>query len=136
LQTEFNEQWAKLSPNGQWLAYSSDETKRNEVYIKTFPTPGRKLQVSANGGDRPVWSRDGKELFYIGADRKMMVVDRKAAPSSIPVCRSHFLTRASEMSTLGSTSARTAASSSPRRRKQAASVSMTMVVNWTAGLRK
>jgi len=74
LQSEFNERWAKLSPGGQWLAYSSDETKRNEVYVQTFPNPGGKWQVSANGGDRPVWSRDGKELFFISADGKMMAV--------------------------------------------------------------
>jgi Tol biopolymer transport system component len=66
LQTDFDENWARLSPNGQWLAYVSDETKRDEVYVQTFPTRGGKWQVSTNGGSRPVWSRDGKELFFIG----------------------------------------------------------------------
>jgi len=68
LQTEFNEVDGRLSPNGRWLAYQSDETSRPEIYVQTFPTPGSKLQVSIDSGWSPVWSRDGKELFFIGAD--------------------------------------------------------------------
>jgi Tol biopolymer transport system component len=77
LQTNFNEVRAKLSPNGQWLAYASDEGKRYEIYVQTFPSAGGKWRVSVDGGSLPVWSRDGKELFYIGADRKMMAVEVK-----------------------------------------------------------
>jgi Tol biopolymer transport system component len=77
LQTEFNEGSAKLSPNGQWLAYSSNATTRYEIYVQTFPTHGGQWQVSTNGGSRPVWSRDGKELFFIGADQKLMAVEVK-----------------------------------------------------------
>ena len=77
LQTEFNERLGKLSPGGQWLAYVSDETKRDEVYVRTFPKPDGKWQVSTSGGSYPVWSRDGKELFFIGADQKMMAVEVK-----------------------------------------------------------
>jgi len=77
LNTEFNEDYAKLSPNGQWLAYTSDESKRPEVYVQTFPTKGGKWQVSIDGGERPVWSRDGKELYFISPDQKMMAVEIK-----------------------------------------------------------
>jgi hypothetical protein len=77
LNTEFNEGFAKLSPNGQWLAYTSDESKRAEVYVQTFPTKGGKWQVSIDGGDRPVWSRDGKELYFISPDQMMMAVEIK-----------------------------------------------------------
>jgi hypothetical protein len=80
VRTEFGETGGKLSPDGRWLAYASDETSRNEVYVQTFPEHGGKWQVSANGGDRPVWSRDGKELFFIDADRKLMAVPVKAGP--------------------------------------------------------
>jgi serine/threonine protein kinase/Tol biopolymer transport system component len=77
LRTEFNEGDAKLSPNGQWLTYSSDETKRYEIYVQSFPVPKSKFQISTSGGGIPVWSRDGKELFFIGADQKMMAVEVK-----------------------------------------------------------
>ena len=73
LQIECNETLAKLSPDGRWLAYASDETNRYEVYVNSFPTPGEKSLISTAGGKYPAWSRDGKELFFVGADRKMMV---------------------------------------------------------------
>jgi len=80
LNEEFNEIGAKLSPNGQWLAYFSDETKRDEIYVQTYPKPGGKWPVSINGGSRPAWSRDGKELYFIGLDGKLMAVDVKSGP--------------------------------------------------------
>jgi serine/threonine protein kinase len=72
LQSGFNEHRATLSPNVHWLAYTSDETGQDEIYVQSFPTPSKKWRVSANGGSRPVWSRDGKEVFYIASDRKLM----------------------------------------------------------------
>jgi len=75
LQGDFNEQSGKLSPNGRWRAYDADESKRGEIYVQSFPTPAGKWQVSTNGGSNPIWRRDGKELFFIGADGKMMAVD-------------------------------------------------------------
>lgn len=77
LESEFNEQQAQFSPNGRWVAYTSDESGRNEVYIESFPTLGGKLQVSTAGGSKPRWRRDGKELFYIARDRKLMSVGIK-----------------------------------------------------------
>ncbi len=77
LNSEFSEQDAKLSPNGQWLAYQSDESKRDEIMVETFPKRGGKWQISTGGGSRSVWSHDGKELFFISADQKMMAVDIK-----------------------------------------------------------
>jgi len=82
LNTQFREIDAKLSPDGQWLAYVSDESKRNEVYVTTFPNPGTRVPISISGGDRPVWSRDGKFLYFIGADRTMMAVDMKPQDKS------------------------------------------------------
>jgi Tol biopolymer transport system component len=80
LQTEFNETYPKLSPDGKWLAYTSDETGRDEVYVQMFPSPGGKSQVSTSGGSRPVWRRDGRELFYAAGDGKLMAVDVKTGP--------------------------------------------------------
>ena len=63
-----------LSPDGRWLAYASDETGRYEVYVQSFPVPGRRVQISPGGGSEPRWRGDGKELFFISADSKMMAV--------------------------------------------------------------
>jgi Tol biopolymer transport system component len=83
--------YGKLSPGGQWLAYASDESKRAQVYVQTSPNPGGKWQVSANGGNRPIWSRDGKELFFIGTDQKLMAVELKG--SSCDFCSMNTLPR-------------------------------------------
>jgi Tol biopolymer transport system component/predicted Ser/Thr protein kinase len=79
LQTEFAESFGKLSPDGRWLAYASDETGRLEVYVQSFPGKEGKWQISAKGGTRPVWSRDGKELFYNEPENKLMAVDVKSS---------------------------------------------------------
>jgi hypothetical protein len=63
---------AKFSPNGKWLAYCTNESGRPQVYVKGFPT-GPKIQVSNEGGNDPVWRRDGRELFYRNGDRMMAV---------------------------------------------------------------
>src|SRR5215510_6623405 len=72
LQTEFNEAGGRLSPNGLWMAYSSDESGRTEVYVRSFPESARKRQISSNGGSAPQWRRDGRELFYVAADETLM----------------------------------------------------------------
>jgi serine/threonine-protein kinase len=74
LQTPFNETVAVISPDDRWLAYVSNESGRNDVYIRAYPGPGGKWQISTDGGDAPVWSRNGKELFYWNGDN-MMAVD-------------------------------------------------------------
>lgn len=74
LETEFLETHAQFSPDGRWVAYTSDESGRAEVYIQSFPIGNGKWQVSTAGGDQSQWSADGKELFYIGADRNLMAV--------------------------------------------------------------
>jgi Tol biopolymer transport system component/predicted Ser/Thr protein kinase len=74
LQGDYNQNGGKLSPNGRWMAYSADESKRGEVYVQSFPRPAGKWQVSTNGGRNPIWSHDGKELFFVAADGTMMAV--------------------------------------------------------------
>jgi Tol biopolymer transport system component len=64
-----------LSPNGRWLAYSSDETGRREVFVRPFPETDRaRYQVSSGGGTEPLWSRDGRELFFRGANEQLIAV--------------------------------------------------------------
>jgi Tol biopolymer transport system component len=79
LQTGFRIQWGRISPDGRWIAYGSNESGRSEVYVTTFPTPGGKWQISNEGGERPLWSPDGKEIFY-RKDRKAMRVPVTASP--------------------------------------------------------
>jgi Tol biopolymer transport system component len=64
----------RFSPDGKWVAYSSNETGRWEVYVTSFPEARGKWQVSSGGGDQPKWRNDGRELFYIGLDGKIMRV--------------------------------------------------------------
>jgi Tol biopolymer transport system component len=65
LQTRFGEMQARVSPDGRWVAYVSDESGQTEVYVQSFPPSATKYQVSANGGLQPRWRADGKELFYL-----------------------------------------------------------------------
>jgi len=84
--TPFNESSSAFSVDGRWLAYESDASGRYEVYVQPFPGPGRRSPVSVNGGYEPVWSPDGKELFYHTSD-SMMVVKIETDPvfkSSVP----------------------------------------------------
>ena len=67
LATPASEESASVSPDGRWVAYASNETGREEVYLQRFPELGAKVQVSTDGGYSPVWSRDGRELFYARA---------------------------------------------------------------------
>jgi eukaryotic-like serine/threonine-protein kinase len=55
----------KFSPDGKWIAYQSDESGQDEIYVQGYPSSGGKWQVSSRGGSRPKWSRDGTELFFI-----------------------------------------------------------------------
>ncbi len=68
---------AQFSPNGRYVAYRSTETGRNEIYIQTFPQQTGKWQISASGGTEPMWRRDGKELYFLSPDQKLMAVDVK-----------------------------------------------------------
>ncbi|HMC66489.1 MAG TPA: hypothetical protein VKI65_16260, partial [Gemmataceae bacterium] len=73
LLTSFDERLPRFSPDGKWLAYVSDESGRNDVYVQPFPGPGAKWLVSTDGGSDPVWARDGRELFYRQGDQMMAV---------------------------------------------------------------
>jgi serine/threonine-protein kinase len=69
----FLEMLPSFSPDGRWLAYTANESGRNEVYVRPFPGPGRKWQVSNAGGAWPTWSRSRRELFYLGEDGRILV---------------------------------------------------------------
>jgi Tol biopolymer transport system component len=75
LKTNFSESWPVFSPDGRYLAYQSNESGRQEIYVQSFPGPGGKWQVSSSGGTEPHWRADGRELFYRSADQKLTAVD-------------------------------------------------------------
>jgi serine/threonine protein kinase len=88
LRTEFNESSGQFAPDGHWVAYTSDESGREEIYVREF-SPGSahgswdaagKWLISNSGGTNPRWRGDGKELFYVGSDGKLMSVDISAKP--------------------------------------------------------
>jgi Tol biopolymer transport system component len=81
LKTRFNESQGRFSPDSRFIAYTSDVSGRNEIYVQPFPTAsGDRVTVSRGGGVAPRWARDGKELFYISDDSKMMAVEVSTDP--------------------------------------------------------
>ncbi|MGA2714783.1 MAG: protein kinase [Bryobacteraceae bacterium] len=74
LSTRFYEDKGVFSPDGKWAAYQSNESGRNEIYVRPFPGPGGQWQVSTGGGTSPRWRADGKELYYVAPDAKLMAV--------------------------------------------------------------
>jgi Tol biopolymer transport system component len=77
LTTPSNEQQGVFSPDGKWVAYQSNESGRFDVYVRAFPLPGGQWQVSTGGGTSPRWRADGKELYYVAPDAKLMAVTVK-----------------------------------------------------------
>lgn len=84
LRSEFNENQATVSPDGRWIAYTSDETGRYEVYVQNFPALDRKWQISTRGGGDARWRADGRELFYIAENGTLMAVAVKTGTTFEP----------------------------------------------------
>ena len=80
LRTPFNESDPRFSPDGRWMAYMSDESGRYEIYVQPYPGPGGKWQISTDGGTKPVWNPNGRELFYRNGN-KMMAVEITTKPN-------------------------------------------------------
>ncbi len=164
LRTAFYESHGQFSPDGRWFAYTSNESGRWEVYVQPFlagqdsqGTPGAKWRISAAGGQQPRWRRDGKELFYLAADRKLMAVPIKTSagrpPQGQPILEPGapqplFETRVAGSARLGDNLGLGAhyydvsadgqrfliISSAAAREDTPAPI--TVVLNWTAGLRR
>jgi len=73
LNSQYEEWYPEFSPDGRWMAYTSDESNRQEVYIRPFPGPGMKQQVSTEGGSEPLWARNSRQLFYRRLDQVWVV---------------------------------------------------------------
>jgi len=77
----FNEMQARISPDSRWLLYQSDESGRPEIYVQAFGRSGEKNLISSGGGSKPRWRADGKELFYIANDGRVMAVTVRPGPN-------------------------------------------------------
>jgi serine/threonine protein kinase len=134
LRTEYDESNPQFSPDGRRIAYNSNESGRNEVYVTPFPGPGAKRQVSPAGGTEPRWRADGKELFYLAPDDRLTVaeVDLKAGAVEVKKITPLF----------GPVTAGYGVSADGQRFLTAlppdgeVAEPLTVVLNWTSGLKK
>ena len=145
LRSQSNEFQGQVSPDGHWIAYTSDESGQREVYVRPFPAAEGKWKISTMGGDQPRWRGDRKELFYSTADGKITAVAIKVSggpkPSfdaGIPVTLFD-----SRMAAPGPDSLFQYDVTADGRRfllvttnVPAAAPPLTVVVNWNAGLKK
>jgi Tol biopolymer transport system component len=133
VRTEFNERQGRLSPDGRWMAYTSDESGAAEVYVQGFTgreASGPKIKVSINGGSNPRWRRDGRELFYIARDRKLTAVQvEPAATFAVGVARTLF-----EVSSEYTFTADGQRFLMPTAVGDTANSPITLIVNWTSAL--
>ncbi len=145
LQSEFDESEGKFSPDGRWVAYVSNESGRNEIYVQSFPLSGAKFQISTGGGAQPQWRKDGGELFYVAPDQMLMAVSVKlgrppaepfqAGKSPKPL----FAVQSYSVRLIGRDYAVSNDGQKflvPSLDEAAESQPMTVVLNWQAGLKK
>jgi serine/threonine protein kinase len=140
LQSKADERQAQFSPNGKWVAYMSNESGRNEVYVRPFPVGAGTWQVSTGGGEQPRWRRDGKELFYLSSDHKLMAVDVDTDSTAFSHIGSTalFVTRVGGIDTPGDYYAVTADGQRFLLNNlvaEAAYTPITIVLNWTVALK-
>ena len=139
LATPAEELHGNFSPDGRYVAYTSNQSGRFEVYVETYPRSDRKWTVSTNGGYEPRWRADGREIYYLSEDRKLMAVPVGAGPQfEVPVplfqtgvgagvtpLRTHYVPSRDGKRFLVNT---LSGDLSP--------TPITVVLNWTAGLKK
>ena len=128
----------QFSPDGRWIAYESVESGKNEVYVAPFPGPGGKRQVSVRGGSVPRWRRDGKELFYMGLDKKLMSaeVNGKGGTFEVGAVKPLFQTRAVAPSMLYDVTPDGQRFLVINSVEEEESSPLTLVLNWNAGLKR
>jgi eukaryotic-like serine/threonine-protein kinase len=90
LATRFNEYWPQISPDGRWMAYTSDQPGQNEIVVESIPAGKGRWQISTEGGGWSVWRRDGKELFY-SQGTKIMAVPMHLTETSVENGKPQFL---------------------------------------------
>jgi Tol biopolymer transport system component/predicted Ser/Thr protein kinase len=140
LRTPFNERLGRFSPEAppHWVAYESDETGRDEVYIAAFPEPRGKFRISTDGGQYPQWGAGGRELFYVSLDNKLMAVSLKLGGDSVEPSAPHELFPLPAVDTGWSPYDATADGQRflVRATPSQAGQPLTVIVNWPALLKK
>jgi Tol biopolymer transport system component/predicted Ser/Thr protein kinase len=137
LQTAYAETNARFSPDGKWMAYESNESGRNQVYVQAVPPDGIERQISPDGGTMPYWRRDGKEIYYVTADRKLTAVPVKLGSTvepgtpqplfAIPAAGAWAPSRDGQRFLVDMPTGGESAAAAPP---------ITIVLNWQAGLKK
>ena len=142
LQTPFDEQGGHFSPDGRWMAYESNESGQLQIYVQAIPASGAKYQISTNGGTQVSWRRDGKELYYVSPDLKLMAVPVTLG-ASVQIGTPHELFAAAGMAGLGFGASYAATRDGQRfllnltaGAEGAAAPLMTVVTNWQAALKR
>ena len=90
-ETPFDEQEGRFSPDGRWIVYSSDESGYRDVYIRSFSKPSNQYRISRGGGRLPKWSLDGKKLYYLTSNEKLMEVSVQHLSASFKTGTPRFL---------------------------------------------
>jgi Tol biopolymer transport system component len=136
--TPFAEASGAFSPDGRWVAYASNESGRNEVYVAPFPGPGgKRRQVSTAGGGFPRWRRDGTEIFYVAPDRKLVAaaVNGRGASFEVGAVKPLFETRIPGPRYEYAVTADGQRFLINTESEQAGATPITVVTNWMAGLK-
>jgi serine/threonine protein kinase/Tol biopolymer transport system component len=141
LQTSFNEDGARFSPDGHFIAYYSDDSGLYEVYVQPFPASGAKWQISSGGGMQSRWRRDGKELFYMAPNRKLMAVDVNLDKGTFEVGLPKMLFQTHSIGYSGPRNIYESSADGQRflinsLQSEANSIPVTVVLNWTADLKR
>ena len=137
-QRPFSEGTGQFSPDGRWVAYRSNETGRFEVHVAPFPGPGGKWQISTSGGDFPRWRRDGKELFYLAPDNRLMAaaITVDATRVEVGAVQALFGLRRGGVRYFYDVSADGQRFLVNTADEQGASTALTLVLNWPASLHR
>ena len=140
VETQFNAQMGKFSPDGRWVAFVSNDSGKDEVYVVPFPGPGAREQVSTGGGTQPRWRRDGRELFYLSPETKMMAAEVTAGAKDF---RAGTVQTLFKMSGLGGVPGYLYDATSDGQKfiavqdmEHTSTVPLTVVINWDAELKK
>ena len=124
------------SGSPRWMAYQSNESGQNQIYVQSIPASGAKYQLSTAGGTQPTWRGDGKELFYLSTDRKLMAVPIALGANVEPGTPHELFANAGITGYAPSPDGQRFLVNVPAGGEGAAAPPITVVLNWTAGLKK